>query len=196
MPRTNTTRYALLGVLRMGPCSGYDIKKRCDMSISHFWAENYGHIYPMLKKLEAEGMVTKQAQQTSGRPPKTVYAITEKGTAELKQWLSKPAEHHPLRFEFLLKVFFAQDLQPAEVISKLRAERRSHEEQLKTYSGIEAMLKGTEPTMSAPGLPFWLASLDFGRRFSTGIVQWCDDTIRAIESRAGGTPAAPDTQRD
>jgi DNA-binding PadR family transcriptional regulator len=180
----------------MGPCSGYDIKKRCDMSISHFWAENYGHIYPMLKKLESEGMVTKQPQQTGGRPPKTVYQITDKGAADLKEWLLKPAEHHPMRFEFLLKVFFAQDLPPAEVITKLRAERQGHMEQLEVYRGIEAMLTGTEPTMSAPGLPFWLASLDFGRRFSTATVQWCDDTIKAIEKRAGETGAAPGNERN
>src|SRR5271157_2533087 len=102
MPRTNTTRYALLGVLRIAPFSGYDIKKLCDMSISYFWSENYGHIYPMLRKLEAEGLVTKESQQTQGRPPKNVYRITQKGTDELREWLLKPAQDHPMRFELML----------------------------------------------------------------------------------------------
>ncbi|MGA2640921.1 MAG: PadR family transcriptional regulator [Spirochaetia bacterium] len=184
MPRANTTRYALLGVLQMTPCSGYDIKKICDMSISHFWSENYGHIYPMLKKLEAEGLVTKESKQTPGRPPKSVYMITQKGTKDLTDWLLKPVENHPMRFELMLKVFFGQNLPPEDVIAKLRSERENHAAKLEAYRGIEDMLKNNEPQKSAPGLPFWLATLDFGGRFSRAMVEWCDDTIHAIESSA------------
>ena len=181
MPKTNTTRYALLGVLRICPGSGYDIKKLCDMSISHFWNENYGHIYPMLRQLESEGMVTKESQQTPGRPPKNVYKITQEGTDELKQWLLKPPEHHPMRFELMLKVFFAQDLPTSDVIAKLRCEREENARKLEAYRGIEEGLKANEPQRSAPGLRYWLACLDFGKRLSGALVEWCDDTIRAIE---------------
>ena len=182
MSKTNTTRYALLGVLRVAPFSGYDIKKFCDMSISNFWQENYGRIYPMLKQLEEEGMVTKRAQQTPGRPPKNVYKITEKGTDELTRWLTVPPEHHPMRLELLLKVFFAKDLPPENIIAKLKSEREEHQRQLQTYAGIETMLTTSEPQRSSPGLPYWLATLDFGKRFSRTMVEWCDDTIRAIEN--------------
>jgi DNA-binding PadR family transcriptional regulator len=168
----------------MTPCSGYDIKKICDMSISHFWSENYGHIYPMLKKLEAEGLVTKESKQTPGRPPKSVYMITQKGTKDLTDWLLKPVENHPMRFELMLKVFFGQNLPPEDVIAKLRSERENHAAKLEAYRGIEDMLKNNEPQKSAPGLPFWLATLDFGGRFSRAMVEWCDDTIHAIESSA------------
>jgi len=184
MPKTNTTRYALLGVLRIAPGSGYDIKKLCDMSISHFWNENYGHIYPMLRQLEKEGLVTKKQQQTPGRPPKSVYKITQEGTDELKQWLLKPAEHHPMRFELMLKVFFAQDLPAADVIAKLRREREDHAGKLAAFRGIEEGLKTTEPQKSAAGLRYWLACLDFGIRFSEALIDWCDDTIHAIEGDA------------
>jgi len=184
MPRTNTTRYALLGVLRITPGSGYDIKKLCDMSISHFWSENYGHIYPMLKKLESEALVTRESHQTAGRPPRSVYRITEKGTDELREWLLKPAENHPMRFELMLKVFFGQDLPAEDVIAKLRNERETHARKLEAYRGIEETLNNNEPQRSAPGLPFWLASLDFGKRFSKAMVEWCDDTIRAIPNGA------------
>jgi PadR family transcriptional regulator, regulatory protein AphA len=184
MPKTNTTRYALLGVLRICPGSGYDIKKLCDMSISHFWNENYGHIYPMLRQLESEGMVTKESQQTPGRPPKNVYKITQEGTDELKQWLLKPPEHHPMRFELMLKVFFAQDLPTSDVIGKLRCEREENTGKLETYRGIEEALKANEPQRSARGLRYWLACLDFGKRFSKTLVEWCDDTIRALEGDA------------
>jgi PadR family transcriptional regulator AphA len=186
VPKTNNTRYALLGALRISPGSGYDIKKLCDMSISHFWNENYGHIYPMLRKLEEEGLVTRETQQTPGRPAKNVYMITQKGTDELIEWLLKPAEHHPMRFELMLKVFFAKDLPIENLITKLRKEREDHARNLATYHGIEESLTGNEKRKSAPGLPYWLASLDFGKRFSKAMIEWCDDTIRVTEARASG----------
>ncbi|MGH9601902.1 MAG: PadR family transcriptional regulator, partial [Terriglobales bacterium] len=48
---TNTTRFALLGLLSLGPQSGYDLKKRMEQSIAHFWSESYGQIYPTLRRL-------------------------------------------------------------------------------------------------------------------------------------------------
>jgi DNA-binding PadR family transcriptional regulator len=153
------------------------------MSISHFWSENYGHIYPVLKQLESEGMVTKEGHQTPGRPAKNVYKITQKGITELKGWLLKPAENHPMRFELMLKVFFAHDLPKANIIAKLREERESHARNLQTYQGIEDVLTTEEPQRSNPNLPYWLASLDFGKRFSTALMEWCDNTIRTFESR-------------
>ena len=57
----NKTKYAILGVLDTFPGSGYDIKKYCDKSISYFWNENFGHIYPVLKQMENEGLVSKKS---------------------------------------------------------------------------------------------------------------------------------------
>ena len=54
MAKINKTKYAILGVLSQMSGSGYDIKKCCDTSIAYFWNENYGHIYPVLKKMEEE----------------------------------------------------------------------------------------------------------------------------------------------
>jgi hypothetical protein len=44
--RATTSRYALLGMLSLGPGSGYDLKKRIEGSLAHFWSESYGQIYP------------------------------------------------------------------------------------------------------------------------------------------------------
>ncbi|AKA68713.1 PadR family transcriptional regulator [Clostridium scatologenes] len=63
MAKINKTKYALLGVLTLSSGSGYDIKKFCDSSIGHFWNENYGHIYPVLKKMEEEELITKKLNE-------------------------------------------------------------------------------------------------------------------------------------
>jgi len=176
--RENTTRYAILGLLSIMPCSGYDLKKLSDMSISHFWSENYGHIYPVLRRLEEEGMVTRESSQTPGRPPKSVYRVTEKGTAELNGWLQKPVEYHPFRNELLLKIFFARDIPLSNVKEKLQRERERQAQSLETFLGIEAMLKSSEPYKSQKALPLWLSTLDLGKRVSQAIIEWCDETMK------------------
>ena len=186
MPRENTTRYALLGILSMTPCSGYDIKRIADMSISHFWSENYGHIYPVLRSLEADGMVTKEPHQTPGRPPKNVYRTTEKGSRELEEWLNKPVQYHPFRNELLLKLFLGGKVPLANLQEKLKSERQRHAKGLETFRGIEATLKGAEPYKSQKALPLWLATLDYGKRFSQAVIEWCDETMRTLGAPDAG----------
>jgi DNA-binding PadR family transcriptional regulator len=82
MAKENKTKYALLGVLSLGPASGYDIKKYCDVSIAHFWNENYGHIYPVLRQMEAEGLVDRKTEMNEGKA-RHVYHMTEQGRTVL-----------------------------------------------------------------------------------------------------------------
>lgn len=106
MATTNKTRYAILGMLVMEPMSGYDIKKHIERNLSYFWNENYGHLYPILKRLHADGWVTKQAEENEGKPTRYVYSITELGRRMLADWLTLPVERLPVRNEMLFKLFF------------------------------------------------------------------------------------------
>ena len=54
-----STPNALLGLLSLGPMSGYDIRQLIPRSIGYFWNESYGQIYPGLKRLAAAGLVEK-----------------------------------------------------------------------------------------------------------------------------------------
>ncbi|HET6451932.1 MAG TPA: PadR family transcriptional regulator [Spirochaetia bacterium] len=181
MRKENTTKYAVLGLLRVRPCSGYDLKKFSDMSLAHFWSENYGHIYPVLKQLKASKSVASEERQTPGRPPKSVYRITEKGIRELEQWLGKPAERHPYRNEMLLKMFLSRDGSAPHLKDKVRAAREQSAVSLATFKAIEERLKTSEPERSQPSLPLWLATLDFGKRTTQAEIEWCDATLRMLE---------------
>ncbi len=185
MKKENTTKYAVLGVLSIMPCSGYDIKKISDMSISHFWSENYGHIYPVLKMLEVDGMVTREAQQEKGRPPKSIFRITEKGTRTLNDWLLKPVEYHPHRSELLLKVFLGSDVPLENIKEKLVRHRDENTERLTAFEGIEKMLSESEPYRSAKSLPLWLLTVDHGKRYARSQIEWCDHALRTLDAQAG-----------
>ena len=185
MPKENTTRYAVLGMLDICPGSGYDIKKLCDTSISYFWNENYGHIYPVLKQLENEGLVTGSAEQNPGRPPRKIYSITEAGSKELNAWLELPVKDHPLRLELLFKIFFSKDLPARTVREKLEREAEKQKRMLSEYEQIETRLKNNEPYMSAKGLHLWLATLSYGKQVTQATIAWCEETMRS--PKLGGT---------
>src|SRR5580658_2289456 len=54
--REKASRFAVLGMLSLGEkLSGYDIRKVISESTANFWSESYGNIYPVLKRLLAEG---------------------------------------------------------------------------------------------------------------------------------------------
>jgi DNA-binding PadR family transcriptional regulator len=80
------------------------------------------HIYTLLKRLEATGQVRSEKQIQHNRPPRRVYAITQKGRELFLDWLSKPVrEIRELRLQFPAKLFLIRFLEisdPAELIAK------------------------------------------------------------------------------
>src|SRR5256714_12543314 len=68
MTLTPTAR-VVLGMLRLGKRTGYEIKQLVDVSTRFFWAASYGQIYPELKRLEERGLVESEPQPTGGRAP-------------------------------------------------------------------------------------------------------------------------------
>lgn len=181
MAKANKTKYAILGVLSQMSGSGYDIKKMCDSSIAYFWNENYGHIYPVLKKMESEGLITKKTEQEEGRPVKNVYSITEKGREELKEWLMLPVEHGPVRSEFLLKIFFSKEIDVNNIIEKVQKEKEQCEKNLEEYLKVEKFLKAKEESIGKKNLVLWLSTVNYGRHDEESKIKWCEETIKSLE---------------
>ena len=187
MPKTNRTKYAVLGMLSFEPMSGYDMKKGFDGSIAHFWNENYGHIYPVLKRLEKEELVTKETKQTPGKPLRHIYSITEKGRQSLHSWLLLPAERPTLRIELLLKLFFGNEVPVDSMIQKVEEEKAFCTETLLTFEQIEKHVKSHNNENEPGGIPYWLITLRYGRHYYSAISEWCDETLQILtENRKTG----------
>ncbi|MBC3888601.1 PadR family transcriptional regulator [Acetobacterium paludosum] len=181
MAKKNKTKYALLGVLNTMSGSGYDIKKFCDSSISYFWNENYGHIYPVLQKMEEEELITKQVEQTEGRPSKNVYSITEKGRAELENWLLMPVEPEHGRSELLLKIFWSKNVPVEVLIEKFLQIKEVSEEMLVQYAQIEKALKAHKDEIDKMNLVLWISTVNYGKHDSEAKIKWCEETIKSLE---------------
>ncbi len=178
--RENKSKYAVLGILSLGSMSGYDIKKTIESSLSNFWNESYGQIYPILKSLVSEGLATVSVEAHAGKPDRHVYALTDAAREELRRWLLRPVEHEVGRVEILLKLFFGWQVPPQENARKVEEFRELQQRLLHKYAEIEKWLR--EAHADAPGLPYWLMTLSYGRRSARALIDWCDETLATLKS--------------
>ena len=180
MPRENKSKYAILGILSLGPMTGYEIRKTIEHSLANFWNESYGQIYPILRSLVAEGLATTEMEVQIGKPNRHIHTITESGRAELKRWLAKPVESEVGRVEILLKLFFGWQMSSQENLHKLEEFRDLQQHVLAKYAGIADWLR--RDYSDHPGLPYWLMTLSYGQHVSRALLGWCDESLEKLKS--------------
>jgi PadR family transcriptional regulator AphA len=156
------TSYVILGMLSLGPRSGYDIKQLADFSTRHFWATSYGQIYPELRDLSKKGLV-KAEDASKGTRQRTIYHLTPSGRKVLRAWVADPTiKNLEIRDEMLLKLFFADAMTPKETARHLEAMSRRHQQ-------IAAGLREHEPMASAQPHRMKYEVMKFG----IGLHDWC-----------------------
>lgn len=176
--------YVILGMLRKGPKSGYEIKAKADVSTRFFWAISYGQIYPELKRLEQAGLIEGEADPGNGRQ-RRVFSITPLGERALHDWLTSPGElHSELRHEGVLRFFFADALDHGERVELLHAIRAKHERLREELAAIRPAAEQDEPLA--------LLTLETGIAYQEFFVELCDRLERRLaetqtESIAGGS---------
>jgi PadR family transcriptional regulator AphA len=170
--------YVVLGMLRLGARSGYEIKRTVELSIRFFWTISQAQIYPSLERLEQDGLVRGRSAPT-GRRPRRLYEITESGEATLEEWL---AREQPMPFELrdvgLVKLFFADALDRDDALALLDAVRHRSEERVATLRAIEPAAEHAERDGSA----YPLLTLHMGIAFHQAMIDVCDQ----FEQRSRG----------
>ena len=126
-------KYSILGLLHYEDMHGYRIKEHIEKNFGHMWSVNFGQIYPNLKKLEQEGLVSmgKAVQNGQKGPPKKNYSVTDKGRKEFRAWLEKsPEKSMLLRDPFLMRFVFFGFGDPATALGLIDEQILSYEDQL------------------------------------------------------------------
>ncbi len=185
MSRRNKTEFALLGLLSLRPMSGYDVKATISTSIGFFWQESYGQIYPALKRLSKERLVSRRTEQTPGRPDRHVYSITQKGRDRLTEWLKEPVANEPVRNELLLKLFFGLEIPRGTCSRHIEEFLRTQVDMLRAFQGVKTGV--LEKYQGDPSYPYWESTLKFGMYVTQARIRWCKDTLAWLkEDRAVG----------
>jgi DNA-binding PadR family transcriptional regulator len=84
-------RHALLALLDAQPMTGYSLAKQFDQSVAYVWHAPHSQIYPELRRLEGDGLITGREQARGARGTKRTYDITEAGRDELRRWVEEVA---------------------------------------------------------------------------------------------------------
>ena len=122
-------------VWRLGPCSAYQVRKRFQESPSSHWSGSAGAIYPLMRRLDAAGLLRSRPTEDGRRTRH--YELTAAGQRALRKWLLPPVpdqdiahEYNPIR----LRLFFIDALEAEEqrgfvnhVLAELRARKEAVE---------------------------------------------------------------------
>jgi DNA-binding PadR family transcriptional regulator len=172
----------ILGMLKLGVRTGYDIKKAIDTSTRFFWGASFGQIYPELHRLREEGLVDAR-DEPRGRVKRTEYTLTAKGEQALREWLtSVDGAIFELRDEGLLRLFFGDILTREEVLANLRARRDFFDWVLAHFREIEVAARTgfADESQLHPLLAL---------RYGIGLIEWSRDWYAETERRlAAGEP--------
>lgn len=183
--RRSRTPWVVLGMLAYEPMTGYDLKNGIEATVGHFWQESYGQLYPTLHALHDEGLVSMTPDATGGRA-RNVYAITDRGHAALRSWLTDEAHATPVRNELLLKIFFASHAERDALRPHLEdALSRAREQQ----GVLRAVKAGIEREPASDHQRFcWALTVDYGLRNADAVEAWARDALEAFD----GTSANED----
>lgn len=83
---------AILGFLQDEPLHGYDLRTRLAALTGHVRPIADGTLYPMIKRLEAAGLIEREAQPGRVAAPRHVLTLTAAGVDELLRRLRDPDE--------------------------------------------------------------------------------------------------------
>lgn len=175
--------HAILGFLRYGPQTGYDLKKVFDVSVRHFWPAQQSQIYQSLSKLTDEGLIECELIPQTDRPNRKLFHITKDGNTELLRWLAAPIAERPVRAQFLIQIFFAGCLSDSEILSLLESKATEIRRIIKHFETGET----PHPT-HAHDLPpreqfFWYLTLDFGIDSARQSLRWLEGAIERIRNK-------------
>jgi DNA-binding PadR family transcriptional regulator len=99
-------KFPILGFLMESEMTGYDIKRNFRHPIGFLYRASDGSLYPALRKLEHDGMVTMRTER-HGQRMRKVYAITPQGRERFLCTLREPAQPIFVYDEAQMKIYFA-----------------------------------------------------------------------------------------
>jgi len=160
------TKFMLLGFLMQGSMTGYEIKKRFSVSFSFFSDLSYGSIYPALKKMKQEGLITMKVEIADETPNRKVYTITDSGEKAFLEALRAPFYFDRPKNAFLARLFFFAHLSHEERLSA----SKGHLESAKDF---QHQLKSVKPQIKGRADKYQYLCYRFG-------VQFFEDFVRSI----------------
>lgn len=164
----------ILGFLMRKSMTGYELKKAFSISFSFFSGLSYGSIYPALKKMAQQGLITMRLKIQNNAPNRKIYTIADKGKKSFKESLNAPFALERFKSPFLAHLFFFAHLSPEERSTMA-------DQYLQAILEQKAQLKAVSSEMEAVADPFQHLCFQFGLRFFSDLANNVSETIKSLE---------------
>jgi DNA-binding PadR family transcriptional regulator len=164
----------LLGSLFDKSLSGYDLKKLFSLSFAFFSGLSYGSIYPALKQLEQEGLITMKLEIQESAPNRKVYTITQAGKQAFLNSLKSPFGLERYKNALLMRMFFFAHLSKKERLE-------AADNYLNQIRSIAGELQAVQPDVEANADRFQLLCFQFGLRFSKDLIRNVEKVISELQ---------------
>lgn len=173
--------HAILVSLAERAASGYDLARRFDASIGHFWPASHQQIYKVLGRMESAGHVCVEVVAQSNRPDKKVYAITDAGMEQLTAWLAEPSSPEHVRSEFTVKVRALHLVDRRVLLDDVRRRRSQHQTLLASYERSMTDFYPNPTHLADEQVGPYLA-LRGGILLERNGISWCDEILATLEA--------------
>ena len=172
-----TLKYVILGLLSQKSRSGYDLSAELSGALEEFWSANHSQIYPELKRLNEEGLVSYHVEITGTVLERKVYSLTKAGRADFHQWLHREEDlAAPPKDTFRLRMFFSNEMEPERRIQLTEHELRLHRARLDHLREKQQQF-GEVPDAAAPGFGDYLVLMGAVKREEAA----CDWLVQCLE---------------
>jgi DNA-binding PadR family transcriptional regulator len=165
----------VLGSLFDKSLSGYDLKKIFSLSFTFFSGLSYGSIYPALKKLEQQGLITMKLEIQESAPNRKVYTITEAGKQTFLNSLRSPFGLEGVKNAFLMRLFFFEHLPQSE---RLEAAN----DYLKQVRSVADHLENLRPEIETHAGRYQFMCFQFGVRFFNDLIANVEKVIADLQN--------------
>ena len=192
-------KYSVLGFLIDQPMHGYALKRALSPALPPQQQVNDGILYPLLKRLESEGLVRKRVERGRGSRDRHVFHPTAKGRRAFEQWLAgADDESDEVTYDFLLghpfltKCLFFSRLPPARYAGSSKASSPTAPRSSRRSRAIRARMVGRGvDTSSHRGARPWNRTTEG----EGAMAEANDPRGGAASSSEGGVTVARDTEQ-
>lgn len=171
--------HALLVSLSERSGTGYQLTRRFDRSIGHWWRASHQQIYKTLARMTENGLVTYVEQAQDGKPDKKVYSVTDTGREALSAWIRTPGKDSTDQRELAVKIRGAVPADLPGLRAEIRRVRDLHAEREAMFLGFAARDYPDPTSLTGTTLQQYLV-LRGGVLSEHATVEWLDEVLATL----------------
>ena len=180
-----SVKHTLLALLYQHPMHGYELGKQLALAVSAEWDVKPGQIASTLARLHEANLVDFEVVETDDAPDRKVYALTDEGLGELREWYLTPeVRDYRLGDTFYVKLVLSLTGGPVAPEQVLMVQRRELYQQLHE---ITEMRRKASPQTELP----WLLLLDSAIMHLEADLRWIEMCEARLPDLKRYTPPRP-----